>query len=329
MLHRVVRGTLVALGVPDGRLKALVDVECAAYLTALQLKSLSNWGVGAELATVGHHSYVPGVVDDALIFDAFQRPAFLSEVHHASPRAPDARRLSFLETPEARFGAVGPGVVGAARAGGDEDPRALLAAHAVVETLYEGRVASLERLVAFYAAFHALAAKTSKVSGWLCLLNFDIWRSQAGTRVATTPAPASPAAPVDGGRPRDDLERVATTDQFLASLDASQRGSGGWLNRALDASQRGSGGWLNRPARSRTASDEKGLDDSRRSWRDLAAGVRAAKESEIPNFKGSFLGRFPLVLADFWTSDRLSERSRRVGAFSGTRARGTFTLKRR
>ncbi|KAH8095154.1 hypothetical protein JL720_2431 [Aureococcus anophagefferens] len=154
MLHRVVRGTLVALGVPDGRLKALVDVECAAYLTALQLKSLSNWGVGAELATVGHHSYVPGVVDAALIFDAFQRPVFLSEVHHASPRAPDARRLSFLEAPEARF---------------------------------------------------------------------DIWRSQAGTRVATTPAPASPAAPVDGGRPRDDLERVATTDQFLASLDASQR----------------------------------------------------------------------------------------------------------
>ena len=37
---------------------------------------------------------------------------------------------------------------------------------------------------------------------------------------------------------------------------------------------------------------------------------RAAKESEIPNFKGSYLGRFPLVLANFWTSDHLSERSR-------------------
>ena len=56
---------------------------------------------------------------------------------------------------------------------------------------------------------------------------------------------------------------------------------------------------------------------------------RAAKESEIPNFKGSYLGRFPLVLADFWTSDHLSERSRSVDAFSGTRARGTLTLKRR
>jgi len=55
----------------------------------------------------------------------------------------------------------------------------------------------------------------------------------------------------------------------------------------------------------------------------------AGKESEIPNFKGSSLGRFPLVSADFWTSDHLSERSRSVGAIFETRARGTLTLKRR
>ena len=57
--------------------------------------------------------------------------------------------------------------------------------------------------------------------------------------------------------------------------------------------------------------------------------TRAAQESEIPNFKGSDLGHFPLVSADFWTSDHLSERSRSVNAFPGTRARGTLTLKRR
>ena len=44
----------------------------------------------------------------------------------------------------------------------------------------------------------------------------------------------------------------------------------------------------------------------------LAVLSRAGQESEIPNFKGSFLGRFPLVSADFWTSDHLSERSRSV-----------------
>ena len=56
---------------------------------------------------------------------------------------------------------------------------------------------------------------------------------------------------------------------------------------------------------------------------------RAGQESDIPNFKGSYLGRFPLVSADFWTSDHLSERPRSVDAFSGTGARGTLTLKRR
>ena len=56
--------------------------------------------------------------------------------------------------------------------------------------------------------------------------------------------------------------------------------------------------------------------------------VRAAQESEIPNFKGSDLGQFPLVSADFWTSDHLLGRSRSVDVFSGTRARGTLTLKR-
>ena len=47
----------------------------------------------------------------------------------------------------------------------------------------------------------------------------------------------------------------------------------------------------------------------------------AGKESDIPNFKGSYLGRFPLVSADFWTSDHLSERSRSMDAFYAERAR--------
>ena len=55
----------------------------------------------------------------------------------------------------------------------------------------------------------------------------------------------------------------------------------------------------------------------------------AGQESEIPNFKGSDLGHFPLVSADFWTSDHLSERPRSVDVFFVTRARGTLTLKRR
>ncbi|KAH8074127.1 hypothetical protein JL720_10678 [Aureococcus anophagefferens] len=57
----------------------------------------------------------------------------------------------------------------------------------------------------------------------------------------------------------------------------------------------------------------------------LHACFRAAQESEIPSFKGSDLGRFPLVSADFWTGDHLSERPRRVDAFRNTRARAAET----
>ena len=63
-----------------------------------------------------------------------------------------------------------------------------------------------------------------------------------------------------------------------------------------------------------------------------AVRYSAGKGCEIPNLKGSYLGRFPLVSANFGTSDHLSERSRSVTVFSGRRARGgwgTLTLKRR
>ena len=56
------------------------------------------------------------------------------------------------------------------------------------------------------------------------------------------------------------------------------------------------------------------------------AGARGADGDEAPRGRSR---KGPIVSADFWTSDHLSERSRSVDAFSGTRARGTLTLKRR
>jgi len=278
VLHRTARGTLVALGVPDGRLKALVDAECAAFLTASQIKSISHWGVGAELLTVGHHSFRPAIVDGAVIFDAFTRPAFLSELAHgvsttekkaddgeASPTkkrgrsfkkmassskkkelalvrkrsatTPDARRIAFLTAPadvsELTSGgsklkhALGSDddleapVIGATRVTpkghqpNRDETSEILRSHTIVETLYEGRVAALERQLALYVLFHA-AARRASLALWP-LFHFDVSRSQAGTRVATTPAPISPA--VAGDRPRVvagvQIERVTTTEDFL------------------------------------------------------------------------------------------------------------------
>ena len=248
-LHRIVRGTLVAVGVPDGRLKALVDVECATFLTALQLKSLSNWGVGAEVCTVGHHSYTPDVVDRAVIFD-FDRPKFLSEVRHnmGSTVEPVARRMLYLAEPTPSPPNVRGKVVGAVSHGSEQDLAGALASHAVVEALYEGRVASLERLVAFYVLFHAMAERVSRVSRFFFYLRFDTWRSQAGTRVATTPSPTSPAAAVSVATGlMDDVRRVESSAAFRDSMHRSRYGGS-----VLDFSGRG-----NRTAR----------DVMDRSWR--------------------------------------------------------------
>ena len=110
-------------------------------------------------------------------------------------------------------------VVGAVSHGSEQDLAGALASHAVVEALYEGRVASLERLVAFYVLFHAMAERVSRVSRFFFYLRFDTWRSQAGTRVATTPSPTSPAAAVDVATGlMDDVRRVESSAAFRDSM---------------------------------------------------------------------------------------------------------------
>jgi hypothetical protein len=291
-LHRIVRGTLVAVGVPDGRLKALVDVECATFLTALQLKSLSNWGVGAEVCTVGHHSYTPDVVDRAVIFD-FDRPKFLSEVRHdllSGTVEPVARRMLYLAEPSLKSvlgdssekPRVRGKVVGAVSHGSEQDLAGALASHAVVEALYEGRVASLERLVAFYVLFHAMAERVSRVSRFFFYLRFDTWRSQAGTRVATTPSPTSPAAAVDVATGlMDDVRRVESSAAFRDSMHRSRYGGS-----VLDFSGRG-----NRTARNvMDRSWRPGLMDTSR--RSLTLDVSAYSNLGLDLSSSGY--RFPL-----------------------------------
>ena len=53
------------------------------------------------------------------------------------------------------------------------------------------------------------------------------------------------------------------------------------------------------------------------------------ERATFPTSKAPISAVVHFVLADFWTSDHLLERSRSVDANSGTRARGTLTLKRR
>ena len=156
---------------------------------------------------------------------------------------PVARRMLYLAEPSLKSvlgdssekPRVRGKVVGAVSHGSEQDLAGALASHAVVEALYEGRVASLERLVAFYVLFHAMAERVSRVSRFFFYLRFDTWRSQAGTRVATTPSPTSPAAAVDVATGlMDDVRRVESSAAFRDSMQSSRYGGS-----VLDFSGRG------------------------------------------------------------------------------------------
>ena len=55
--HRVRRGSLLAVGRPDGRLNALTTAEAACTLAVNQASSIQNFGVTCESVTIGHSSY--------------------------------------------------------------------------------------------------------------------------------------------------------------------------------------------------------------------------------------------------------------------------------
>lgn len=56
--HRVVRGSLLAMGRPDGRLNGLASAENTASLSLSQASSIQNWGVTCESITIGHNPCV-------------------------------------------------------------------------------------------------------------------------------------------------------------------------------------------------------------------------------------------------------------------------------
>ena len=55
--HRVVRGGLLAIGRPDGRLNALASAEATTCLSVNQASSIQNFGVTCESVTIGHSPF--------------------------------------------------------------------------------------------------------------------------------------------------------------------------------------------------------------------------------------------------------------------------------
>ena len=55
--HRIVRGCLLAIGRPDGRLNALTSAEAAIHTTVYQSTSIQNYRATCETITIGHSPY--------------------------------------------------------------------------------------------------------------------------------------------------------------------------------------------------------------------------------------------------------------------------------
>ena len=81
--HRVVRGTLLAVGRPDGRLNALASAENTICLAVNQASSIQSLGVTCESLTLGHN---PACLADRRRLPADDAAALYIEVE------PEARR---------------------------------------------------------------------------------------------------------------------------------------------------------------------------------------------------------------------------------------------
>lgn len=80
--HRVVRGALLAVGRPDGRLNALTSAENTICLSVNQASSIQNYGVTCESITVGHNPFKLGLTANSMV--KMPRPVAAHVITHSS-----------------------------------------------------------------------------------------------------------------------------------------------------------------------------------------------------------------------------------------------------
>ena len=151
--HRVVRGTLLFLGVPDGRRShKLKQKESAVIMTGKQADGVRNINVGPEVVVMGsnpeiaHKGFSNAIVlesnDDCFYFHN-------DDFYFQDKSAEDRKAL--------------------------------------IEELRESRFSAFERLLASYIFFWALAKKVATFP----LLQYQHWKSQSRTKIMTTAAPVA------------------------------------------------------------------------------------------------------------------------------------------
>jgi hypothetical protein len=151
--HRVVRGTLMFLGVPDGRKsEKLKHQENAVIMTGKQADGVRNIDVGPEVVVMGSNPEIAHKgFTNAIILNSDDENFHLrnDSVYFQSENSKEQKAL--------------------------------------IEELRESRFSSFERLLASYVFFWALAKKVSSFP----FLGYEHWKSQSRTKIMTTAAPVS------------------------------------------------------------------------------------------------------------------------------------------
>ncbi|MDJ0589525.1 MAG: hypothetical protein QNJ72_05940 [Pleurocapsa sp. MO_226.B13] len=151
--HRVVRGTLLFLGVPDGRKsKRLKQQENAVIMAGKQADGVRNINVGPEVVVMGSNPEIAHKgFTNAIILESDDEHFHLRD---------DAVYFQSQNSKEQK---------------------------ALIEELRESRFSAFERLLASYIFFWALAKKVASFP----VLNYEHWKSQSRTKIMTTAAPVA------------------------------------------------------------------------------------------------------------------------------------------
>jgi hypothetical protein len=151
--HRVVRGTLLFLGVPDGRRsKKLSQKENAAIMTGKQADGVRHMNVGPEVVVLGANPDIArkGFTHAILLESNDENFHYRDDSFYFKDQNPEEQK-------------------------------------ALIEELRESRFGSFERLLASYVFFWALALKVASFP----LLKYQHWKSQSRTKIMTTAAPVA------------------------------------------------------------------------------------------------------------------------------------------
>lgn len=264
LTHRVVRGTLLACGCPDGRLTALTSAENSVCLSVNQASSIQNIGVTCESMTIGHNNFKLPLTTHAVTLPTTRRHylceyllqgdlrksrnmsssslmgayaniqrehstvkasgAFLNKLKKAKDGAASppadapsgSKRLQKSQTTVANYGVIGQAFAyfpmeeeyygQSMRARMPKVPLSRLIEEQILSMrLFESRVASLQRCVAFMVMFHAMGKRAHDFWPTVSfgLISYDMSRTHSIMRIATT------ASPVSGAEVRNRMYELA------------------------------------------------------------------------------------------------------------------------